>query len=167
MFSMKRSVKLLEKNSGKSQSKLNLEPRVSRTKRKKNKNGLNWQLLQSQLKPEEKRFANKTKICFIFDNTYQYQKHRKILKCLSKFYTEAKRCFATHDEDIDYFKDSSTLHIYKSYIFNRMRIYSTVQLCSITSLWHSDQRLCRAIGRLQVRISLGFWLFSKKRSLSS
>ena len=29
-----------------------------------------------------------------------------------KFYTEAKRCFATHDEDIDYFKDSSTLYIY-------------------------------------------------------
>ena len=48
-----------------------------------------------------------------------------------------------------------------------MRIYSTVQLCSITSLWHSGQRLCRAIGRLQVRISLGFWLFSKRRSLSS
>ena len=60
--------------------------------------------------------------------------------------TEAKRCFATHDEDIDYFD---------------MRIYSTVQLCSITSLWHSGQHLCRAIGRLQVRISLGFWLFPK------
>ena len=42
-----------------------------------------------------------------------------------------------------------------------MRIYSTVQLCSITSLWHSGQHLCRAIGRLQVRISLGFWLFLK------
>ena len=26
--------------------------------------------------------------------------------------TEAKRCFATHDEEIDYFKDSSTLYIY-------------------------------------------------------
>ena len=26
--------------------------------------------------------------------------------------TEAKRCFATHDEDIDYFKDSTTLYIY-------------------------------------------------------
>ena len=78
----------------------------------------------------------------------------------SKVNTEAKRCFATHDEDIDYFKDAE-----KSYIFNRMRIYSTVQLCSITSLWHSGQHLCRAIGRLQVRISLGFWLFSKRRSL--
>ena len=55
----------------------------------------------------------------------------------------------------------------KSYIFNRMRIYSTVQLCSITSLWHSGQHLCRAIGRLQVRISLGFWLLSKRRSLRS
>ena len=42
-----------------------------------------------------------------------------------------------------------------------MRIYSTVQLCSITSLRHSVQHLCRAIGRLQVRISLGFWLFLK------
>ena len=42
-----------------------------------------------------------------------------------------------------------------------MRIYSTVQLCSITSLWHSGQHVCRAIGRLQVRISLGFWLLSK------
>ena len=51
------------------------------------------------------------------------------------------------------------------YYFNRMRIYSTVQLCSITSLWHSGQHLCRAIGRLQVRISLGFWLLSKRRSL--
>ena len=55
----------------------------------------------------------------------------------------------------------------KSYIFNRMRIYSTVQLCSITSLWHSGQHVCRAIGRLQVRISLWFWLFSKRRSLWS
>ena len=83
------------------------------------------------------------------------------LKCqVQDFYTEAKRCFATHDEDIDYFKDAE-----KSYIFNRMRIYSTVQLCSITSLWHSGQHLYRAIGRLQVRISLGFWLFSKRRSL--
>ena len=51
------------------------------------------------------------------------------------------------------------------YYFNRMRIYSTVQLCSITSLWHSGQHVCRAIGRLQVRISLGFWLLSKRRSL--
>ena len=48
-----------------------------------------------------------------------------------------------------------------------MRIYSTVQLCSITSLWHSGQHLCRAIGRLQVRISQGFWLLSKRRSLWS
>ena len=72
--------------------------------------------------------------------------------------TEAKRCFATHDEDIDYFN-------MRIYYFNRKRIYSTVQLCSITSLWHSGQHLCRAIGRLQVRISLGFWLFSKRRSL--
>ena len=48
-----------------------------------------------------------------------------------------------------------------------MRINSTVQLCSITSLWHSGQHLCRAIGRLQVRISLGFWLLSKRRSLWS
>ena len=76
----------------------------------------------------------------------------------SKFTTEAKRCFATHDEDIDYFN-------MRIYYFNRMRIYSTVQLCSITSLWHSGQHLCRAIGRLQVRISLGFWLLSKRRSL--
>ena len=45
-----------------------------------------------------------------------------------------------------------------------MRIYSTVQLCSITSLWHSGQHLCRAIGRLHVRISQGFWLLSKKRA---
>ena len=74
--------------------------------------------------------------------------------------TEAKRCFATHDEDIYYF-------IMRIYYFNRMRIYSTVQLCSITSLWHSGQHLCRAIGRLQVRISLGFWLLSKRRSLWS
>ena len=73
-------------------------------------------------------------------------------------YTEAKRCFATHDEDIGYFN-------MRIYYFNRMRIYVTVQLCSITSLWHSGQHLCRAIGRLQVRISLGFWLLSKRRSL--
>ena len=72
--------------------------------------------------------------------------------------TEAKRCLATHDEDIDYFN-------MRIYYFNRMRIYSTVQRCSITSLWHSGQHLCRAIGRLQVRISLGFWLLSKRRSL--
>ena len=72
--------------------------------------------------------------------------------------TEAKRGFATHDEDIYYFN-------MRIYYFNRMRIYSTVQLCSITSLWHSGQHSCRAIGRLQVRISLGFWLLSKRRSL--
>ena len=42
-----------------------------------------------------------------------------------------------------------------------MSIYSTVQLCSITSLRHSGQHLYRAIGRLQVRITLGFWLFEK------
>ena len=63
-----------------------------------------------------------------------------------------------YDEDIDYFN-------MRIYYFNRMRIYSTVQLCSITSLWHSGQHVCRAIGRLQVRISLEFWLFSKRRSL--
>ena len=77
-----------------------------------------------------------------------------------KMYTEAKRCFATHDEDII----SICVYIY---YFNRMRIYSTVQRCSITSLWHSGQHLCRAIGRLQVRISQGFWLLSKRRSLWS
>ena len=77
---------------------------------------------------------------------------------VKKSNTEAKRCFATHDEDIDYFN-------MRIYYLNRMRIYSTVQLCSITSLWHSGQHLCRAIGRLQVRISLGFWLLSKRRSL--
>ena len=70
------------------------------------------------------------------------------------FDTEAKRCFATHDEDIDYFN-------MRIYYFNRMRIYSTVQLCSITSLWHSGQHLCRVIGRLQVRISLGFGFYLK------
>ena len=43
-----------------------------------------------------------------------------------------------------------------------MRIYSTVQLCSITSLWHSGQHLCRAIGRLQVRISRGVLAFFLK-----
>ena len=73
--------------------------------------------------------------------------------------TEAKRCFATHDEQHRLFQYAYI------YYFNRMRIYSTVQLCSITSLWHSGQHLCRAIGRLQVRISLGFWLLSKRRSL--
>ena len=62
-------------------------------------------------------------------------------------------------------KTSIILKIALRCLFNRMRIYSTVQLCSITSLWHSGQHLCRAIGRLQVRISLGFWLFSKRRSL--
>ena len=77
---------------------------------------------------------------------------------LEKVNTEAKRCFATHDEDIDYFN-------MRIYYFNRMRIYSTVQLCAITSLWHSGQHLCRAIGRLQARISLGFWLLSKRHSL--
>ena len=40
-------------------------------------------------------------------------------------------------------------------------------LCSITYLWHGGQHLCRAIGRLQVRISLGFWLLSERRSLWS
>ena len=35
------------------------------------------------------------------------------------FNTEAKRRFATHDEDIDYFN-------MRIYYFNRMRIYSTV-----------------------------------------
>ena len=77
---------------------------------------------------------------------------------LKKCYdTEAKPCFATHDEDI--------ISICVYILFHRMRIYSTVQLCSITSLWHSGQHLCRAIGRLQVRISQGFWLLSKRRSL--
>ena len=72
--------------------------------------------------------------------------------------TEAKRCFATHDEDIDYFN-------MRIYYFNRMRIYSTVQLCSITSLWHSGQHLY-AVQSGGCRFeSLGFWLLSKRRSL--
>ena len=71
-------------------------------------------------------------------------------------YTEAKLCFATHDEDIDYFN-------MRIYIILIACVYILcIQLCSITSLWHSGQHLCRAIGRLQVRISLGFWLFYHK-----
>ena len=133
--------------------------------------------LNKQIKFIQKRFQNGVRcrhrsysICVTKGARYSTNVVRKCLKFTAEsttFDTVAKRCFATHDEDIDYFKDSSTLYIYKSYIFNRMRIYSTVQLCSITSLWHSGQRLCRAIGRLQVRISLGFWLLSKRRSLSS
>ena len=39
------------------------------------------------------------------------------------FNTEAKRCFATHDEDIDYFKDSSTLYIYINRIYSIACVY--------------------------------------------
>ena len=101
---------------------------------------------------------------FFFENNIFQKNHgaeklrRDSSSSLNEVNTEAKRCFATHDEDIDYFN-------MRIYYFNRMRIYSTFQLCSITSLWHSGQHLCRAIGRLQVRISLGFWLLSKRRSL--
>ena len=38
-------------------------------------------------------------------------------------YTEAKRCFATHDEDIDYCKDSSTLYIYINRIHSIACVY--------------------------------------------
>ena len=75
-------------------------------------------------------------------------------------WTQRRSGASQHMTKTDYFN-------MRIYYFNRMRIYSTVQLCSITSLWHSGQHLCRAVGRLQVRISLGFWLLSKRRSLWS
>ena len=56
-----------------------------------------------------------------------YFKMRKLALRNKTYNTEAKRCFATHDEDIDYFN-------MRIYYFNRMRIYSTVQLCLIPSL---------------------------------
>ena len=81
----------------------------------------------------------------------------------STVYTEAKRCFATHDEDESWLDECWKI----VYIQSHAYIFKTVQLCSITSLWHSGQHLCRAIGRLQVRISQEFWLLSKRRSLWS
>ena len=45
---------------------------------------------------------------------------------LNIFITEAKRCFATHDEEIDL-----------RYMRTHMRIYSTFQHCSIRSVWRS------------------------------
>ena len=43
--------------------------------------------------------------------------------------TEAKRCFATHDEDIEYLKNSSTLFIQShAYIFNRSNLFNNVPM---------------------------------------
>ena len=56
------------------------------------------------------------------------------------------------------------IYIYKSYIFNRMRIYSTVQLCSITSLWHSGQRYAVQSGGCRFESLWGFG-FSLKGAL--
>ena len=77
--------------------------------------------------------------------------HSKLKDFENELDTEAKRCFATHDEDIYYFN-------MRIYYFNRMRIYSTVQLCSITSLWHSGQHLCRAGCRFESLWGFGFYL---------
>ena len=87
------------------------------------------------------------------------QEHLCVQNDGAKFHTEAKRCFATHDED------ESWLDECRKIVYIQLHAYIYTSTCSIASLWHSGQHLCRAIGRLQVRISLGFWLFSKRRSL--